>query len=675
MNDPTAPDSDLALVAVRRPRVPPRRSPRRRPCRPSSRVTASAPWPTPWRAHYEEGGVLLAEAGTGTGQDARLPRARHPERPPRHRLDRHQEPAGADPREGPAAAESGPAAPVQGHGDEGPRQLPLPAPVRGGSSRTGAQRRPRERVALALIEAWLPAHDHRRSRRDRRTAGGRAVLGRTSRPRRRTASATIARSISDCFVTKMRQRAAESDVVIVNHHLLCADAAVRQHSFGSVIPEAPLLVVDEAHQLEDVATQYFGVHGQQLPARGVRARRGSRVPHVRGHRRSETRRPPCARRCRGSSDARALFSSLQWKRPGTATRTTEGGGLFDERLRLTDSLLDVVGESGLLLTDALGTVEATIAAGEGRARRSCRRSARRAGELREAAPVRAACHGSRPSCSSSRSAAAASSCARRPSTSRRSSASTCWSVRTPPCSPPRRCPWAGPSRTRSSASASSTPRNCNCRRSSTTVRKPCCTCRPACPTRVRRSSSHRPRARSWTSCGSRRGGRSCCSRATRTCGTSTRGSPRRCPTRCWCRVTRHAVVLVEQFRSTANAVLLATSSFWQGVDVVGRRAVVRHHRQAAVRVSGRPGGAGAHRGHHARPGGDAFHDYQVPLAILTLLQGLGRLLRHRSDRGVLAVLDPRLRTMGYGRRFLDALPPAPLTHRIEDVQRFFGQGN
>ena len=63
----------------------------------------------------------------------------------------------------------------------------------------------------------------------------------------------------DCFVTLMRQRALESDVVIVNHHLLCADAAVRQSAFGEVVPSCPTLVVDEAHQLEDVATQYFGV--------------------------------------------------------------------------------------------------------------------------------------------------------------------------------------------------------------------------------------------------------------------------------------------------------------------------------------------------------------------------------------------------------------------------------
>ena len=63
----------------------------------------------------------------------------------------------------------------------------------------------------------------------------------------------------DCFLTLMRQRAAESDVVIVNHHLLCADASVRQGAYGEVIPSCPTLVVDEAHQLEDVATQYFGV--------------------------------------------------------------------------------------------------------------------------------------------------------------------------------------------------------------------------------------------------------------------------------------------------------------------------------------------------------------------------------------------------------------------------------
>src|SRR5436189_533513 len=62
----------------------------------------------------------------------------------------------------------------------------------------------------------------------------------------------------DCFVTRMRQRAAAADVVVVNHHLLCADLAVRQNAFGEVIPACSNAIVDEAHQLEDIATQYFG---------------------------------------------------------------------------------------------------------------------------------------------------------------------------------------------------------------------------------------------------------------------------------------------------------------------------------------------------------------------------------------------------------------------------------
>src|SRR5687767_7213454 len=80
----------------------------------------------------------------------------------------------------------------------------------------------------------------------------------------------------DCYVTLMRQRAAESDVVIVNHHLLCADAAVRQSAFGEVIPTCPTLVVDEAHQLEDIATQYFGYSFSNYRVDGL-VRDGQRV--------------------------------------------------------------------------------------------------------------------------------------------------------------------------------------------------------------------------------------------------------------------------------------------------------------------------------------------------------------------------------------------------------------
>ena len=127
--------------------------------------------------------------------------------------------------------------------------------------------------------------------------------------------------------------------------------------------------------------------------------------------------------------------------------------------------------------------------------------------------------------------------------------------------------------------------------------------------------------------------------------------------------------LLNAFRTTPNAVLLATSSFWQGVDVVGEALSCVIIDKLPFASPGDPITAARVEAIRAS-GGEPFSEYQVPLAILTLKQGLGRLIRHRRDRGVLAVLDPRLRTMAYGRRFLEALPAAPVTHDIEDIARF-----
>ena len=116
--------------------------------------------------------------------------------------------------------------------------------------------------------------------------------------------------------------------------------------------------------------------------------------------------------------------------------------------------------------------------------------------------------------------------------------------------------------------------------------------------------------------------------------------------------------------------LLATSSFWQGVDVMGEALSCVIIDKLPFASPGDPITA-ARIEAVAERGGQPFGDYQVPLAILALQQGLGRLIRHRRDRGVLAVLDPRLRTKMYGQTFLQSLPPCRVTSDVDELWRVF----
>jgi ATP-dependent DNA helicase DinG len=128
--------------------------------------------------------------------------------------------------------------------------------------------------------------------------------------------------------------------------------------------------------------------------------------------------------------------------------------------------------------------------------------------------------------------------------------------------------------------------------------------------------------------------------------------------------------LLARLRSDVASVLLATRSFWQGVDVAGEAlsCVIVHKLPF-----GFPGDPvlEARLEHIQRQGGEPFWDYQVPSAIIALRQGLGRLIRSGADRGVLCVLDQRLVTKGYGRAFLESLPPCPQTGEREAIRRFF----
>ena len=128
--------------------------------------------------------------------------------------------------------------------------------------------------------------------------------------------------------------------------------------------------------------------------------------------------------------------------------------------------------------------------------------------------------------------------------------------------------------------------------------------------------------------------------------------------------------LLKQFRETPNAVLFATSSFWQGVDVRGEQLSCVIIDKLPFAVPTDPIVAARQRSIEDS-GGSSFYEYSVPQAIIALKQGLGRLIRSTTDRGVLAILDPRLRTKGYGRTFLQSLPACRVTSRIDDLAAFF----
>ena len=127
--------------------------------------------------------------------------------------------------------------------------------------------------------------------------------------------------------------------------------------------------------------------------------------------------------------------------------------------------------------------------------------------------------------------------------------------------------------------------------------------------------------------------------------------------------------LLERFRSTPGAVLFATASFWQGVDVPGEQLSCVIIDRLPFAVPSDPV-VGARTRALTEDGRNAFLEYQVPEAVLALKQGFGRLIRSRKDRGVLVLLDNRIKRMHYGKVFLDSLPEYTITEDPADVARF-----
>ena len=471
---------------------------------------------------------------------------------------------------------------------------------------------------------------------------------------------------ADCFVTRMRQRAAASDVVIVNHHLLCADAAVRQSAYGEVIPECRNAIIDEAHQLEDVATQYFGravsSHRiEDLTRDGFRLIASNQV----ADRESADAIATDIQRIR--DHARTFFAGLDMLR-----FELPGAQFGDSRARIGPSQTIRVADAGAALTGALEALVADISLAK-EVPEDVLALARRATELRD--DLRFLIRADDPAYVYYLEV-------RGRGVYLRASPIDVSDII-------REVLFDRMRVTVLTSATLSVDRSFEYLRQRLGIRR-------ASEVRLdsefdyaRQSVLYLPR-------------RMPDPRSPQFADAASREVVdllRRSRGRAFVLFTSYANLrqvqrvaeaeleypilvqgsaprsaLLRDFKVTPNAVLLATASFWQGVDVVGEALSCVIIDKLPFASPADPITAARIEAINAR-GGSAFGDYQIPLAILTLKQGLGRLLRHRDDRGVLAVLDPRLRTMGYGRRFLASLPPAPITHTLDDVEQFFSSGN
>ena len=469
----------------------------------------------------------------------------------------------------------------------------------------------------------------------------------------------------ECFVTRMRQRASESDLVIVNHHLLCADAAVRQSAYGEVIPTCDYAVIDEAHQLEEIATQYFGLsvsnyRFDELAGDTDRFLSGDQV--ISAEEKDELQK--IVRRIRERTQD--FFAAVLSRRNELLGTFANKAG---ERMRISTETFEPIAESGLALTGILGTLEATLTHLDSSVE-EVEALARRAREIKDqlqfllqaddsayvfylemrgrglflrAAPIDV------------------SSIVREFLWGRMNGIVLTSATLTVDNSFDYFCNRLGIDDAHELRFASEFDFT-----RQAIVYLP--------------SQMPDPRAPDFPEAA----------------GLEVIEILKRTKGRAFVLFTSyanlrlvHAVVknsqlnfpifvqgdapkfsLLQDFRSTPNAVLFATSSFWQGVDVAGE-ALSCVIIDKLPFTSPRDPITAARIEMIADRGDNPFTTYQIPLAILALQQGLGRLIRNKRDRGVLVILDSRIHTKSYGKRFLASLPPAPLTSEMADLEQFF----
>jgi ATP-dependent DNA helicase DinG len=500
----------------------------------------------------------------------------------------------------------------------------------------------------------------------------------------------------ECFVVQARQRAQAADIVVVNHHLLLADLALKQEGFGEILPGAQLFVIDEAHQLPELAAQFFGEGLSARPLVELARDALSECKTVTGALAS-VQGP-----ARALEDAtRALRAAMDTLPPrGTRARALELAEVEDALSALDDALC--------AFADAIAPLRETSPGFDGCHARALDQRTRL---LRWAPPgfaqryrdVEAQEALSMPETVVSDAVADGPALSPGPSPDGSAEPAKLWDVRWYELSPRgfrlQRTPLdvSGPLRAHREQSRAAwvftsatlavdgrfdhlitrlgldAPRTLIAPSPFDWPRQALCWLPPRMP---------EPNARDYTAAvidavrpvleASR--GRAfllfASHRALREAAERLRAD--NVPWPIFVQGEAPRSQLLQRFRDSGNGVLLGAASFREGVDVAGDALSV-------VVIDKLPFAAPDDPVFEARldairrDGGNPFRDEQLPQAVIALKQGVGRLIRTETDRGVLVLCDPRLIGKSYGRVFLDSLPPFSRTRALDDVRAFFAE--